>query len=83
MPHSQTIFLAIAVAMRMFSDVNAALAIKTGETNVVGVDLGYKQHQAIGINVDDRRQADFSDEEINEILRQSGMSSIADARKSA
>jgi hypothetical protein len=33
--------------------------------------------------VDDRRQADFSEDEINEILRQSGMSSIADARRSA
>jgi hypothetical protein len=73
----------VAVAMRMFSEVNAALAIKEGDTNVVGVDLGFKQHNKIGINIDDRRQADFSDDEINEILRQSGMSSIANARKSA
>jgi bacterioferritin (cytochrome b1) len=73
----------VAVAMRMFSEVNAALAIKEGDKNVVGVDLGFKKHNNIGINVDDRRQADFSDEEINEILRQSGMSSIAAARKSA
>lgn len=73
----------IAVAMRMFSDVNAALAIKQGDTNVVGVDLEFKQHNNIGINVEDRRQADFSDDEINEILRQSGMSSIADARKAS
>ena len=73
----------VAVAMRMFSDVNAALAIKAGEKNSVGEDLAFKQHRTVGINVDDRRQADFSEDEINEILRQSGMSSIADARKSA
>jgi hypothetical protein len=75
--------LKVAVAMRMFAQVNAALAIKEGETNVVGADLSLKQHTTIGINVDDRRQADFSEDEINEILRQSGMSSIADARRSA
>jgi len=73
----------VAVAMRMFKEVNAALTIKEGNTNVVGLDLGNKRHHNIGVNVDDRREADFSDEEINEILRQSGMSSIADARKIA
>jgi len=67
----------------MFKEVNAALTIKEGNTNVVGLDLGNKRHHNIGVNVDDRREADFSDEEINEILRQSGMSSIADARKIA
>jgi uncharacterized ferritin-like protein (DUF455 family) len=73
----------VAVAMRMFAEVNAALAIKDGETNIVGADLSVKQHTTIGINVEDRRQADFSDAEINEILRQSGMSSIADVRRTA
>lgn len=77
------VLLKVAVAMRMFSEVNAALAIKEGDTNIVGVDLGFKQQNNIGINVDDRRQADFSEDEIDEILRQSGMSSIAAARKSA
>ena len=61
------VLLKVAVAMRMFSEVNAALAIKEGDTNIVGVDLGFKQQNNIGINVDDRRQADFSEDEIDEI----------------
>jgi len=77
------VLLKVAVAMRMFAGVQAQLAIKEGETNVVGTDIGPKPHRTIDINVDDRRQADFSDDEINEILRQSGMSSFAVARKSA
>jgi hypothetical protein len=77
------VLLRVAVAMRMFAEVNAALAIQAGEKNSVDVDLSYKQHRTIGINVDDRRNADFTDAEIDEILRQSGMSAIADARKTA
>jgi hypothetical protein len=67
----------------MFAEVDAALAIQQGEKNTVGEDLSGKPHTKIAINVEDRRQADFSDEEIDEILRQSGMSSLTSARKSA
>jgi len=71
------LLLKVAMAMRMFAEVNAALAVKDGEINAAGVDLGFKKHATFGVNVEDRRNADFSDEEINEILRQSGMGSLA------
>jgi len=77
------VLMKVAVAMRMFSEVNAALAVREGEINAVGSDLSYKAHTQIAINVEDRRQADFSDDEIDEILRQSGMSSLTSARRSA
>ncbi|MEO5935592.1 MAG: DUF455 family protein, partial [Terriglobales bacterium] len=73
------VLLKVAVAMRLFADINAALAVKEGDKNAVGVDITYKKHQTIGINVEDRRNADFTDNEIDEILRQSGMSSIAES----
>ena len=38
-----------------------------------------KKHTALGVNVEDRRHADFSDDEINEILKQAGMSTFVPA----
>ena len=44
-------------------------------------DRNVKNHARMGINVDDRRNAEFSDDEIAVILRQSGMGSfLTDSR---
>lgn len=57
--------LKVAMAMRFLGRANAALQSRAGETNA-----------APAVNVDDRRLAEFSDEEISEILRQAGFRSL-------
>jgi hypothetical protein len=62
-------------AVRFLADVNAAFSPAPGETNVVGQvidDAG----QVAPINVADRELAEFSEEEIAEILRQAGFSAL-------
>lgn len=65
--------LKVASAMRFLAETNDALSQKPGEATVESPEA---RHTKLGINVEDRRHADFTDEEINEILRQSGMSSL-------
>src|SRR5262245_42257472 len=73
------LLLKVAMAIRFLADTNTALSAQEGETNAAGQDLGGKAEAGLrnGINVEDRRHADFSEEEIQEILRQAGMTSIA------
>jgi hypothetical protein len=73
------VLLKVAMAVRFLADTNEALAPREGETNAAGQDLGVKKEAGarIDINVEDRRHASFSEDEIQEILRQAGMSSIA------
>jgi hypothetical protein len=68
--------LKVASAVRFLADTNTALA---GEASVNSGETSAEQHKKLGINVEDRRHADFSDDEINEILRQAGMGSLASA----
>ena len=72
----------VAVAMRSLAETNAALAPETGEVNQAGMDLMEKKHTLIPVNVEDRRMADFSEAEIQEVLRQHGLISIASAGES-
>jgi uncharacterized ferritin-like protein (DUF455 family) len=63
----------VASAIRFLADTNTALS---GEPGVSTEETPVQKHMKLGINVEDRRHADFSDDEINEILRQAGMSSL-------
>ena len=67
----------VAHAVRFLAEVNAAFAPAPGETNVVGqimTDAG--AGQVAPINVADRELAEFSEEEIAEILRQAGFPAL-------
>jgi uncharacterized ferritin-like protein (DUF455 family) len=66
----------VASAVRYLSEASAELA---GEHDSSAQESHTQEHLKLGINVEDRRNADFSDDEINEILRQAGMSSLATA----
>jgi uncharacterized ferritin-like protein (DUF455 family) len=68
------VLLKVASAVRFLADTNAALADQPASSPA---ETSAKQHKELGINVEDRRHADFSDDEINEILRQAGMGSLA------
>ena len=67
------VLLDVALAVRFLAEANAA-----GYTSSVQdkQEATTRSHARMGTNVDDRRNAEFSDEEIAEILRQSGMNSF-------
>jgi uncharacterized ferritin-like protein (DUF455 family) len=67
------LLLKVASAIRFLADTNAALSVAQAEPLS---ETSFEKHAKLGINVEDRRHADFNDEEINEILRQAGMSSL-------
>jgi uncharacterized ferritin-like protein (DUF455 family) len=74
------LLLKVAGAIRFLADTNAALAEGTGASST---EASFDKHAKLGINIEDRRHADFSDDEINEILRQAGMSSLLPTSASA
>jgi uncharacterized ferritin-like protein (DUF455 family) len=66
------LLLKVASAIRFLAETNAALSAGPN----AAPSEAPKKHAELGINVEDRRHADFSDDEINEILRQAGMSTL-------
>ncbi|HSB24943.1 MAG TPA: DUF455 family protein [Burkholderiaceae bacterium] len=68
--------LKVAQAVRQLQAITAAMAPEEGEVNAAGVPLtGYTRVEVFA-NVEDRRLAEFTEEEIAEILRQEGFSGL-------
>lgn len=70
------VLLKVAMAMRFLASANAALASQPGEINAVGTVLRDPKDKVVPVNVEARREADFTEAEIYEILRQAGFHSI-------
>jgi uncharacterized ferritin-like protein (DUF455 family) len=70
------ILLEVAKAIRFLENVTEALSPQSGEVNAVGVDLAGYTHLDVFANVEDRKLAAFTEEEITELLRQEGLGSI-------
>jgi bacterioferritin (cytochrome b1) len=70
------LLLRIATAMMFLRQANDALAPEEGELNSVGTPVFNPNGKTFDVNVHDRREADFSDEEIHEVLRQAGFRAI-------
>ena len=66
----------VATGIHMLRQVTEALAPQPGEVNAVGVDLTAFTHGEVFANVDDRRLAEFTEQEIAELLRQEGFGSL-------
>jgi len=75
------VLLSVAQAVRFLSLVNAALAPKPGDTNAAGTEITEKRLQAPAVNVQDRLEADFTEDEVLEVLKQAGFRSILPAPK--
>jgi hypothetical protein len=69
-----SVLLKVALAVRFLGRANENVAIREGEVNSVGVPLKPKAPPAV--NVDDRLAADFTEDEVKEVLRQAGFRSI-------
>ena len=70
------VLMKIASAVRFLAAANEKFQIKEGETNVVGKVLESPESRIPAVNVEDRKLAEFNDEEIHEILRQAGFRSL-------
>ncbi len=70
------VLLRVAMAVRFLERANAALQTPAGVTNVVGKVFEDPSERIPVVNVEDRRLAEFSDEEIREILRQAGFRTL-------
>jgi uncharacterized ferritin-like protein (DUF455 family) len=71
--------LQVATGIQRLRQVTAGLAPRPGEVNAVGVDLTAFTHVEVMANLDDRRLAEFTEEEIAELLRQEGFASLVPA----
>jgi len=67
------VLLKVALAIRFLAEANAAGLSAAPEGRG---DSATSNHARMGTNVDDRRNAEFSDEEIAQVLKQAGMSSF-------
>ena len=72
------LLMKVAMAIRFLSMVTEKLAPLPGERNLNGLELATGK-AAPHVNIEQRREADFSEDEINEILRQAGFRSIVPA----
>jgi hypothetical protein len=67
----------MASAIRFLVNANAKFQIKDGgEVNAVGVQLASPKDRIPAVNVELRQAAEFSEDEIHEILRQAGFRSL-------
>jgi uncharacterized ferritin-like protein (DUF455 family) len=70
------VLLKVASAVRFLAQANAALQSQAGEANAVGRAMADPGQRVPAVNVEDRKLAEFSDDEIHEILRQAGFRSL-------
>lgn len=75
--------LQVAVGIQYLRRVTAALLPQPGEVNAAGVDLTAFHHADVFANVEDRRLAEFTEEEIAELLRQEGFGSLVGSSSGA
>ena len=70
------ILLDVAKAVRFLGQVNERLAPQPGDVNAVGIAWTEERRMPPAVNVEDRKEAEFTDEEIAEVLSQAGFRSI-------
>ena len=70
------VLMQVARAMAHLRAITAALAPQPGDVNAAGVNLTGYTHLDVFANIEDRRCAVFTEEEIAEILRQEGFAGL-------
>ena len=73
------VLLSVAMAVRFLGRINAALAPKPGDVNAAGTTFTETRLLAPAVNVEDRLEAEFTEEEVLEVLKQAGFRSILPA----
>ena len=67
------LLLKVAQALSFLSEVTTAFAPRSGDVNAAGIPTTEIEARPPDINVDDRRRAEFTDEEIAVVLRRAGL----------
>jgi uncharacterized ferritin-like protein (DUF455 family) len=75
------VLMKVAMAIRFLAEANARLVWKPGDVNAVGKVLRDPKETVPAVNVEDRKLAEFSDDEIAVILRQAGFRSLIPEEK--
>jgi uncharacterized ferritin-like protein (DUF455 family) len=70
------VLMKVAMAVRFLAAANAALQAGAGERSAAGKVFEAPEDRIPAVNVEDRRLAEFSDAEIEEILRQAGFRTL-------
>ena len=70
------VLLRVAMAIRFLAEANARLVWTAGEVNAAGKVLKDPSETIPAVNIEDRKLAEFSDEEIEVILRQAGFRTL-------
>lgn len=66
------VLMKLAHAVRFLSHVNGKVQIRPGEVNRAGKLLESAEDRVPAVNVEDRKLAEFTEDEIHEILKQAG-----------
>jgi len=74
------VLLQVAMAVRFLAQANEALQSQAGQANPVGRRMADPSERVPAVNVEDRRLAEFNEDEIHEILRQAGFRSLLPER---
>jgi uncharacterized ferritin-like protein (DUF455 family) len=75
--------LKMAMAVRFVDAVNRMLIPAEGATNSVGKTFDAPESRVPIVNIQDRKLAEFSDEEIHEILKQAGFRALVSSETQA
>jgi uncharacterized ferritin-like protein (DUF455 family) len=70
------LLMKVAVAVRFLAQANAQYSARPGEANSVGKVFETPEERVPAVNVEDRKLAEFSDDEVQEILRQAGFRTL-------
>jgi uncharacterized ferritin-like protein (DUF455 family) len=74
------ILLSVAMAVRYLARINGVMALTPGDTNAAGVVFTESRLLAPVVNVEDRLEAEFTEDEVLEVLKQAGFRSILPSR---
>jgi len=66
----------VAQAIRFLSEANMRLQAQEGQASRAGKVYESPDRRVPAVNIADRKLAEFTDEEVNEILKQAGFRSI-------
>ncbi len=70
------VLMKVAQAIRFLAEANARLLAREGEASRAGKVYESPDRRIPAVNIADRKLAEFTDEEVNEILKQAGFRSI-------
>jgi len=71
------VLMKVAQAIRFLAEANARLVAQQGAKSAAGKEFAAPEERVPAVNVEDRKLAEFTDDEVQVILRQAGFRTIA------